>query len=72
MKGRTGSRLSIPFLLVILMILIVTLYRILGGDGFTIPRLPGSSGDGGFIGQVTGSLRALGDSLAKVFSNILR
>jgi hypothetical protein len=72
MKDRAGSRSYIPFLLVILVVLIIVLYRILGSDGLGLPRLPGSSGEGGLIDQITGSLRALGDSLAKAFSNILR
>jgi len=55
---------------IILLALIYALYAMMGGDWLAISNLA-SSGEG-FVEQITGSLRGLGESLARVFSKIIR
>ena len=70
MREPGNNRLSSILVVIILLALIYALYAMMGGDWLAISDLA-SSGEG-FVEQITGSLRGLGESLARVFSSIIR
>ena len=72
MRETGDNRLSTILLIIIVLALIYALYIMLGGDWLAITKLSASFGSGGIVEQFTGSLRALGDSLVRMFSSIIR
>jgi hypothetical protein len=69
---RRGCAVSDLLLVVLLVGLIYVVYRLLGGDPSSVLTRLSSSGGGGPVEQITGSLRALGEGIGNAFSNMLR
>lgn len=71
MKTLGHNRLSTVIFVTLLVLLLYSLYIVLGGDTSFIGKLRGASGRGNLLEPITNSLRALGQSLTNVFTNIL-
>lgn len=70
MKEPGNNPLPSILVVIILLGLIYALYVMMGGDWLAFTKLT-SSGER-IVEGITGSMRALGDSLGRTFSSILR
>jgi hypothetical protein len=71
MKTFGHSRLSTAIFMILLVLLLYSLYIVLGGDTSFVGNLRSASGSGNLLEPITNSLRALGQSLTNVFTNLL-
>ncbi|MCK4975642.1 MAG: hypothetical protein KAS36_01770 [Anaerolineales bacterium] len=69
---RRGCAVSDILLVVLLVGLVYVVYTLLGGDLSSALTRLSNSGGAGPVEQVTGSMRALGESIGNAFSNMLR
>ncbi len=69
-KTMRESRVSTFFFLALLVLLIYSLYVVLGGNGSTLIPASIGSGAGNPLEVVANSLRALGDGIVKAFSGL--
>jgi len=70
MREPGNNPLPSILVIIILLVLIYALYVMMGGDWLAFTKLE-STGEG-IVEKITGSLRALGDGLGRMFSSILR
>jgi hypothetical protein len=65
------SRLSTVIFAALLVLLLYSLYVVLGGDRSFLGNLRNPSGTGNLLEPFTSGLRALGQSLTDVFTSIM-
>jgi hypothetical protein len=65
------SRLSTAIFVALLVLLLYSLYAVLGGDTSFLRNLRGDSGTGNLLEPITNGLSALGRGLTDVFTSIL-
>jgi hypothetical protein len=65
------SRLSTVIFVALLVLLLYSLYVVLGGDITFLRNLRNASGTGNLLEPITNGLHALGQSLIDVFTSIL-
>jgi len=66
------SRVSAIIFLALLVLLLYSLYVVLGGNGSALIPASIGSGAGNPLEAITNSLRALGDGISKAFSGLFR
>ena len=65
------SRLSTLIFVALLILLLYSLYIVLGGDVSFLGNLRNTSGTGNLLEPITNGLRALGQSLTEAFASMM-